>query len=64
VTASERDIARLAAAYDMSVVKLRSGGYWLFDNYSNRLVLGSECGWSKTGVSLETIRLHLEGIRR
>ncbi len=57
-------IQRLAAQFDMVVTRLRDDEYLLYENGTNRLLLGSQSGRHKSGVSLEQIRLYLEGIRR
>jgi hypothetical protein len=57
-------IQRLAAQVNMVITRLRDDEYLLYDNDTNQLVLGSQSGRQKTGVSLEQIRLYLEEIRR
>jgi hypothetical protein len=57
-------IQRLAAQVNMVITRLRDDEYLLYDNDTNQLLLGSQSGRQKTGVSLEQIRLYLEKIRR
>jgi hypothetical protein len=57
-------IQRLAAQVNMVITRLRDDEYLLYDNDTNQLLLGSQAGRQKTGVSLEQIRLYLEKIRR
>jgi hypothetical protein len=57
-------IQRLAAQVNMVTTRLRDDEYLLYDNDTNQLLLGSQAGRQKTGVSLEQIRLYLEKIRR
>jgi hypothetical protein len=54
------EIQRLAAQFDMLLTRLRDDEYLLYDTDTNQLVLGSQSGRQKTGVSLEQIRLYLE----
>jgi hypothetical protein len=58
------EIQGLAAQFDMFITRLRDDEYLLYDNDTNQLVLGSQSGREKTGVSLEQIRLYLERFRR
>ncbi|MEB3982605.1 hypothetical protein OQ968_15180 [Mycobacterium sp. 663a-19] len=57
-------IQRLAAQCDMVVTRLRHDEYLLYENGTNQLLLGGHSGGHKTGVSLERIRLYLEGLQR
>ena len=58
------EIQRLAAQFDMLLTRLRDDEYLLYNSETNQLVLGSQSGRQKIGVSLEQIRLYLEEIRR
>jgi hypothetical protein len=59
-THSAGEIQRLAAQFDMLVTRLRDDEYLLYDNETNQLLLGSQSGQEKSGVSLEQIRLYLQ----
>lgn len=61
---SPGEIQRLAAQFDMLVTRLRDDEYLLYENETNQLLLGSESGRQKTGVSLEQIRLYLQRFQR
>ncbi len=56
-------IQRLAAQVNMVITRLHDDEYLLYDNDTNQLVLGSQSGRQKTGVSLEQIRSYLERFR-
>lgn len=56
-------IQRLAAQINTVITRLRDDEYLLYDNDTNQLLLGSQSGRQKTGVSLEEIRLYLERFR-
>jgi hypothetical protein len=56
-------IQRLAAQVNMVITRLRDDEYLLYDNDTNQLVLGSQSGRQKTGVSLQQIRRYLERFR-
>jgi hypothetical protein len=53
-------IQRLAAQVNMVLTRLGDDQYLLYDNDTTQLVLGSQSGRQKTGVSLEQIRRYLE----
>jgi len=53
-------IQRLAAQVNMVLTRLGHDQYLLYDNDTTQLVLGSQSGRQKTGVSLEQIRRYLE----
>ncbi|WP_406817371.1 hypothetical protein [Mycobacterium sp. M23085] len=56
-------IQRLAAQTNMFITRLRHDEYLLYDNDTTQLVLGSQSGCQKTGVSLEQIKRYLERFR-
>jgi hypothetical protein len=53
-------VQRLAAQVNMVLTRLGHDQYLLYDNDTTQLVLGSQSGRQKTGVSLEQIRRYLE----
>ncbi len=53
-------IQRLAAQVNMVLTRLGDDQYLLYDNDTTQLVLGSQSGRQKTGVSLEQVRWYLE----
>lgn len=53
-------VQRLAAQVNMVLTRLRHDEYLLYDNDTTQLVLGSQSGRQKTGVSLEQIRRYLD----
>lgn len=63
-TPNPGEIQRLAAQLDMLVTRLRDDEYLLYDNETNQLLLGSQSGRTKIGVSLEQIRLYLQRFQR
>lgn len=63
-TYSPGEIQRLAAQFDMLVTRLRDDEYLLYDNETKQLLLGSQSGRHKTGVSLEQIGLYLQRFQR
>ncbi len=56
-------IQQLAAQVNMVITRLHDDEYLLYNNDTNQLVLGSQSGRQKTGVSLEQIRSYLERFR-
>ena len=53
-------VQRLAAQVNMVLTRLGGDEYLLYDNDTTQLVLGSQSGRQKTGVSLEQVRRYLE----
>jgi len=53
-------VQRLAAQVNMVLTRLGDDEYLLYDNDTTQLVMGSQSGRQKTGVSLEQIRRYLE----
>lgn len=53
-------VQRLAAQVNMVLTRLGDDEYLLYDNDTTQLVLGSQSGRQKTGVSLEQVRRYLE----
>ena len=53
-------VQRLAAQVNMVLTRLGHDQYLLYDNDTTQLVLGSQSGRQKTGVSLEQVRRYLE----
>jgi hypothetical protein len=53
-------VQRLAAQVNMVLTRLGDDEYLLYDNDTTQLVMGSQSGRQKTGVSLEQVRRYLE----
>lgn len=53
-------VQRLAAQVNMVLTRLGDDEYLLYDNDTTQLVVGSQSGRQKTGVSLEQVRRYLE----